>query len=137
MQLMAFFAFRFEFLFVTPSSAHCLATPSKSAPIMYSKTALLMLTGLASSASAFQPAAMSRASAIAASRQFTSSTAALGSEATKAAVEGLYKEGGAHAEQKFDADFDVMVKAAFPGAMSNQELETKVVGILSAKGYSA
>ena len=104
---------------------------------MYSKTALLMLTGLASSASAFQPAAMSRAGAIAASRQFTSSTAALGSEATKAAVEGLYKEGGAHAEQKFDADFDAMVKAAFPGAMSNQELETKVVGILSAKGYSA
>ena len=32
---------------------------------------------------------------------------------------------------------DAMVKAAFPGAMSNQELETKVVGILSAKGYSA
>ena len=104
---------------------------------MYSKTALLMLSGLAASASAFQPAAMSRAGAIAVSRQFTSSTAALGPEATKAAVEGLYKAGGAHAEQKFDADFDAMVKAAFPGAMSNQELETKVVGILSAKGYSA
>ena len=104
---------------------------------MYSKTALLMLTGLASSASAFQPAAMSRAGAIAASRQFTSATAALGPETAKATVEGLYKAGGAHAEQKFDADFDAMVKAAFPGALSNQELETKVVGILSAKGYSA
>jgi len=104
---------------------------------MYLKTALLVLSGLASSASAFQPAAMSRAGAIAASRQFTSATAALGPESAKATVEGMYKEGGAHAEQKFDADFDAMVKAAFPGAMSNQELETKVVGILSGKGYSA
>jgi hypothetical protein len=103
---------------------------------MYSKTALLVLTSLAS-ASAFHPAAMSRAGAIAASRQFTSATAALGPETAKATVEAMYKSGGAHAEQKFDAEFDALVKSAFPGAMSNQELETKVVGILSAKGYSA
>ena len=103
---------------------------------MYCKTALLMFSGLAS-ASAFQPAAMSRAGALVASRQFTGASAALGPETAKATVESLYKSGGAHAEQKYDADFDALVKSAFPGALSNQELETKVVSLLSEKGYSA
>jgi hypothetical protein len=103
---------------------------------MYCKAALLMLSGLAS-ASAFQPAAMSRAGALVASRQFTGASSALGPETAKATVEAMYKSGGAHAEQKYDADFDALVKSAFPGALSNQELETKVVSLLSEKGYSA
>jgi len=37
---------------------------------------------------------------------------------------------------KFDADFDKLVKSNFPGAISNQELETKVVNVLADKGFT-
>jgi Limiting CO2-inducible proteins B/C beta carbonyic anhydrases len=39
--------------------------------------------------------------------------------------------------QKENIDFDTRVKQTFPGAMSNLELETKVVEILADKGFES
>ena len=38
---------------------------------------------------------------------------------------------------KVDEEFDAVVKSNFVGAMSNQELETAVVGVLEEKGFTA
>ena len=37
----------------------------------------------------------------------------------------------------FDAGFDEVVKERFPGALTNKDLETKVVEVLAGKGYKA
>lgn len=94
---------------------------------MISSKALILLSVLAS-ASAFQPGAFGSST----SRHTTS----LNAESSNAVLDKI-KSQFAESGQKFDADFDNMVKDAFPGALSNEELETRVVKILSGKGYDS
>ena len=88
------------------------------------KTAFSLVSALAS-ATAFAPTASNRPS--------TSLNIVLGDEKAVAdRVKDVFSTG-----PKFDPDFDEIVQHFFPGAISNEELVTKAVDILSTKGYTS
>ena len=96
---------------------------------MISRASLLFICCFSSASWAFQPTVVKSRSA---SRTTTTLNIVLGdTENVVEKVKNVFKD----APQK-ESKFDKLVKSNFPGALSNQDLATRVVEVLAEKGYS-
>jgi Limiting CO2-inducible proteins B/C beta carbonyic anhydrases len=99
---------------------------------MMMKKPMVALRCLALATSSY---AFTAAPRIANVRALTSSTALAGSVVSSTILDKLRVLLDEETSPKMNPEFDAMLQARFPGAINNNDLEKKVVQILSERGY--